>query len=133
MQSEYFVPRTKAVEAILALEKKRDLIKPQLQISELRSIAADNFWMSPCYQQDSIAIHFTWKANWPEVRKLLPMIESELAPFNVKPHWGKLFTLDPKLLRSRYERYDDFLGLAKEYDPEGKFHNAYLDLNIYGS
>jgi xylitol oxidase len=133
LQSEFFVPRSNAVEAILALEKKRDLIHPQLQISELRSIAADNFWMSPCYQQDSIAIHFTWKPNWPEVQKLLPMIEKELAPFNVKPHWGKLFTLEPDVLRSRYERAEDFLALAEVYDPEGKFRNAFLDLNIYSS
>ncbi|MDH3708424.1 MAG: FAD-binding protein [Cyclobacteriaceae bacterium] len=132
LQSEYFVPRRHAIEAILALEKKRDLIYPQLQISELRFIAADDFWMSPCYHQDSVAIHFTWKTNWPEVRKLLPMIEGELSPFNVKPHWGKLFTLKPQILQSRYERYADFKALASNYDPDGKFRNAFLDLNIYG-
>ncbi len=132
LQSEYFVPRHHAIEAILALEQKRDLINPQLQISELRSIAADDFWMSPCYQQDCVAIHFTWKPNWPEVSKLLPMIENELSPFKVKPHWGKLFTLKPQILQSRYERYADFKALAVKYDPGGKFRNAFLDLNIYG-
>ncbi len=131
LQSEYFVPRENAVDAILALEKKRDLINSQLLITEIRTIAADNFWMSPCYQQDSVAIHFTWKQNWEEVSKLLPMIESELAPYNVKPHWGKLFSVDPARLHERYEKFPDFLTMVKKYDTEGKFRNDYLDLNIY--
>src|SRR6201988_391406 len=55
LQSEYFVPRAHAVEAILALEKLRDQITPHLMITEIRAIAADDLWMSPCYRQDSIA------------------------------------------------------------------------------
>ena len=132
LQAEYFVPRENAVEAILALEKKGDLIYPQLMISEIRTIAADDFWMSPAYQRDCVAIHFTWKQHTKEVTELLPMIEAELAPFQVRPHWGKLFTLDPKVLHERYPKYGDFIQLVKKYDPEGKFRNAYLDLNIYG-
>lgn len=131
LQSEFFVPHRNAVDAILALEKKRELINPQLLISEIRTIAADELWMSPCYHQDSVAIHFTWKQNPDEVGKLIPMIESELAPYKVKPHWGKLFSLNPATLHERYERFTDFLALIKKYDPEGKFRNAYLDLNIY--
>jgi xylitol oxidase len=133
LQSEYFVPYENAVDAILALEKKGDFIYPQLMISEIRTIAADDFWMSPCYKQACVAIHFTWKQNWDEVQKLLPMIEAELSPFNVRPHWGKLFTLAPSVLQSRYDRHPDFLNLLKKYDPDGKFRNIYLDLNIYNS
>lgn len=133
LQAEFFVPRQNAVDAILAIEKKGHLIFPQLMITEIRTIAADDYWMSPCYKQDSVAIHFTLKQNTPEVTKLLPMIEAELAPFGVRPHWGKLFTLDPAVLHARYERLPDFLALAKKYDPEGKFRNPYLDLNIYPS
>jgi alditol oxidase len=131
LQSEYFVPRKNAMDAILALEKKGNLIFPQLMITEIRTIAADNYWMSTAYKQDSVAIHFTWKQNIPEVMALLPMIEAELAPFNARPHWGKLFTIPPSVLQSRYEKYPDFLALLKKFDPEGKFRNAYLDLNIY--
>ncbi len=133
LQSEYFVPRQHALDAILALEKKGDLIFPQLMISEIRTIDADDLWMSPCYKQACVAVHFTWKQNWAEVSKLLPMIEAELAPFNARPHWGKLFTIAPSVIQSRYERYPDFLQLMKENDPQGKFRNAYLDLNIYNS
>ena len=133
LQSEFFVPRENALDAILAIEKKGDQIFPQLMISEIRTIAADNFWMSPCYKQDSVAIHFTWKQHTEEVMKLLPMIEAELAPFKYRPHWGKLFTITPAVLKSRYEKLPDFLQLLKNYDPQGKFRNAYLDLNIYPS
>src|SRR6202043_2940750 len=96
LQSEYFVPRQHAVEAILAVERLRDQVSPHLMISEIRAIAADNLWLSPCYEQPCITIHFTWKQDWPAVRKLLPVIEKELAPFNARPHWGKLFTMSPE-------------------------------------
>jgi xylitol oxidase len=130
LQSEYFVPHQNALEAILALEKKGHLIYPQLMITEIRTIAADEYWMSPCYQQDCVAIHFTWKQNWAEVKKLLPMIEAELAPFKARPHWGKLFTLAPATLHERYPKYADFLNLVNVNDPEGKYRNAFLNLNI---
>ena len=133
LQSEFFVPYDKALEAILAVEKLKDLIYPQLMITEIRTIASDNLWMSPCYKQDCVAIHFTWKQNPKEVGELITLIERKLQPFDYRPHWGKLFSIDPKLLASRYEKLPDFLALAKEYDPNGKFKNDYLNLNIYKS
>ncbi|QMW02769.1 D-arabinono-1,4-lactone oxidase [Spirosoma foliorum] len=133
LQSEYFVPRKNAVEAILAVEKLNAHISPHLMITELRTIDADNFWMSPCYKQPSLAIHFTWKQDWASVKKVLPMIEKELAPFKARPHWGKLFTLAPAQLQSRYEKLPEFKQLMKEYDPQGKFRNAFLDTNLFGS
>lgn len=131
LQTEYFIPRENALEAILALEKKGSLIFPQLMITEIRTIAADNYWMSPCYKQDCVAIHFTWKQNPAEVSLILPVLEAELTPFKARPHWGKLFTVIPLVLHERYEKLPDFLQLIKNYDPQGKFRNAYLDLNIY--
>jgi len=131
LQSEFFIPINNAVDAILALEKKRAEIGPELEITEIRSIAADALWMSPCYRRDCITIHFTWKQHSEAVMKLIAMIEQELMPFGVIPHWGKLFTLDPNVLHSRYSRFSDFLKLAKNFDPEGKFKNAFLERNIY--
>src|SRR5271154_1042510 len=133
LQTEFFVPRRHAVEAILAVERLHDQVGPSLLITEIRAIAADNLWVSPAYQQDSIAIHFTWKPDWPAVSKLLPVIEKELAPFNARPHWAKLFTISPQILHSRYERMPDFIELAKKYDPQGKFRNDFLNKNIFGS
>src|SRR5215469_12746007 len=68
-------------------------VAPYLMISEIRAIAADDLWMSPCYRQPCVTIHFTWQQDWPSVSRLLPIIERELAPFNPPSHWGKLFTM----------------------------------------
>ena len=130
LQSEYFVPRPHALDAILAVERLRDQVTPHLMISEIRTVAADHLWMSPCYQQPCVAIHFTWKQDWPAVSKLLPVIERELAPFKARPHWGKLFTMAPARLKSSYEKLPEFTQLIKQYDPQGKFRNAFLDSNI---
>jgi xylitol oxidase len=131
LQSEYFVPRQHAIEAILAVERLRDQVGPHLMISEIRAIAADDFWMSPCYKQPCITIHFTWKQDWPAVSKLLPVIERELAPFKARPHWGKLFTTPPAQLKAIYERLPEFIQLSKKYDPRGKFRNEFLNTNIF--
>jgi xylitol oxidase len=133
LQSEYFVPRQHAVEAILAVERLREQITPHLMISEIRTVAADKLWLSPCYEQDCVTIHFTWKPNWPAVRKLMPVIEKELAPFQGRPHWGKLFTTSPAELRSIYNRLPEFIQLTKKYDPQGKFRNEFLNKNIFTS
>jgi xylitol oxidase len=133
LQSEYYVPRQHAVEAILAISKLGSQIGPHLFTSEVRTIAADDLWMSPCYKQDSVTIHFTWKQDWPAVSKLLPVIEKELAPFHAKPHWGKLFTIAPAQLARLFPKLEDFKKVATEYDPKGKFRNAFLNMNIFGS
>jgi xylitol oxidase len=133
LQSEYFVPRRNAVDAILAVERLRDQVTPHLLISEIRTIAADDLWMSTCYHQPSVTIHFTWKQDWPAVRRLLPIIERELSPFQPRPHWGKLFTLPPAQLHSQYEKLSDFRQLAAKYDPKGKFRNDFLNTNVFAS
>jgi alditol oxidase len=133
LQSEYFVPREHAVEAILAVERLHDQVSPHLMITEIRAIAADKLWMSPCYQQDCVTIHFTWKQDWPAVSKLLPVIERELAPFNARPHWGKLFTTSPATLKSIYKRMPDFIRLSEKCDPQGKFRNQFLNTNIFNT
>lgn len=132
LQSEYFVARSNAVDAISAVERLQDHVSPHLMISELRTIAADDLWMSPCYKRPSLAIHFTWKQDWPAVRKVLPMIERELAPFAVRPHWGKLFTIPSTQLQQRYEMSAEFKRLVAELDPRGKFSNAFLKETLDG-
>ena len=128
LQAEYFVPARHAVEAIRAIHRMAPRIGPHLLISEIRTIAADNLWMSPCYGQASVAIHFTWKPDWPAVSALLPVIERELAPFRGRPHWGKLFAASPA---ASYERLPAFRQLAARLDPRGKFRNEFLDRYVF--
>ena len=87
--------------------------------------------MSPHYKRPSLAIHFTWKQDWNAVSKVLPMIERELSPYRVRPHWGKLFTIPATILQSRYEKLNDFKDLVAKYDPDQKFRNAFIDEHLY--
>lgn len=131
LQTEYFVPRNRGYEAIRAVEALRDKITPHLFVTELRTIAADDLWMSMAYQRDSLAIHFTWKPESQAVRDLLPQIEAKLQPFQPRPHWAKLFAIAPAQLQASYPRLTDFKGLLQQIDAKGKFRNEYIDANLY--
>ncbi|MCB9432304.1 MAG: FAD-binding protein [Ardenticatenaceae bacterium] len=127
LQSEYFVPRRHAPAALAAIFALQEKITPHLLISEIRTIAADNFWLSPCYQQPMVALHFTWQRNWPAVAQVLPHIEAALEPFNGRPHWGKLFTMPAAQIHPHYPRLADFQQLRRQLDPTGKFSNPFLE------
>jgi xylitol oxidase len=133
LQTEYLIPRQYAIAAIQTINRLRSKISPLLLISEIRTIAADTLWLSPCYGQACVALHFTWKKDWDAVKQLLPFIEEQLAPFQARPHWGKLFTMPPAQVRALYERLPDFQDLLNTYDPQGKFHNDFLDAYIFGT
>ena len=126
LQSEYFVPLAEGFNAIRAVEELRDRITPHLFITELRTIAADDLWLSMAYARDSLAIHFTWRPETDAVLSLLPLIEAQLAPFAARPHWGKLFTTPSATLQQLYPRLADFRELASQLDPHGTFRNDFL-------
>ncbi len=130
LQSEFFVPRKYAYDAIMAVEKLHTEVSPLLFVTEIRSISADELWLSPAYKQDVIAIHFTWKPETDKVMAILPKVEAALKPFYYMPHWGKIFTMNPTELQSRYPKFNDFLALAKEMDPTGKWKNEFLNRNL---
>lgn len=131
LQSEYFVPRKDAVAAFGALRGIQHLIAPHLLISEIRTIAADELWLSMNHQRDSVAFHFTWKQDWNAVRAVLPEIEAALRPFGVRPHWGKLFTMPAADIQPGYTRLGDFRDLAQKFDPAGKFRNDFVSANLF--
>jgi xylitol oxidase len=132
LQSEYFVPIEHAFAAIMAMEALHPLITTHMLVSEIRTIAADRLWMSPCYGRACVSLHTTWKPQPDAVAALLPRIERALEPFGPVPHWGKLFSMSPAVLQSRYERLDDFRRLIAEHDPDGRFRNEFIDRNIHG-
>ena len=127
LQSEYFVPRRHAIEAARAVAALGEEMAQILLIAEVRTVAADEFWLSPFNGRGGVGFHFTWHPDWVPVRAFLPRLEAALAPFEVRPHWGKLSTLDPAVVASRYARLDDFRALLAEFDPAGKFRNSYLE------
>lgn len=125
IQSEYFVARSDAAAALAAVRALADRIAPHLLISELRTVAADELWLSPAYRRDSLAIHFTWANRPADVLAVLPELEAALAPFDPRPHWGKVTLLAD--VASRYPRADEFRALAARLDPTGKFRNTALE------
>lgn len=126
IQSEYFVPLASAPAALAAVRSLASTIDPHLLVTELRTVAADELWLSPAFQRDVMAIHFTWRNDTDGVLSVLPAIEQALAPFDARPHWGKAFTMDGERIRSTLPRVEDFLAVARELDPRGVFRNDYL-------
>ncbi len=127
LQSEWFVRRQDAVAALEALEDLRDRIAALLHVAEIRAIAADPLWLSPSAGRDTVALHFTWIQSEPAVLELVAAIEERLQAFDARPHWGKISTMSPGLVRQRYEHFSQFEGLVGEYDPAGKLRNEMLD------
>jgi xylitol oxidase len=132
IQSEYFVPRRHALQAIEALRALADRIRPLLLVSEIRRVAGDRLWMSMCYEEDSVGIHFTWKREPDAVREMVIQIENALTPFEARPHWGKVFHADAAAIAPLYKRHSDFVRLVERLDPRGAFRNTWLKKHVLG-
>ncbi len=126
IQSEYLVSRADAVAAIQAIRLLAGSIAPLLLVNEIRTVKADELWLSPSYGTDAVGLHFTWKPDEAAIRAFLPTLEAALPP-TARPHWGKVFALDGAEVRSRYPHWDDFAALRDEFDPERRFVNDYLE------
>jgi alditol oxidase len=132
LQAEYFVNIKDAYQAFMAVEKLNEKVAPLLFITEIRTIAGDEIPMSPFYKKTCLAIHFTWKQEVDAVMALLPEVEKALEPFGARPHWGKVFTLQPFVLQGRIEKLNEFKALMIKHDPEGKFRNDFIETNLFG-
>ncbi len=127
LQSEFFIPREHAAAAIDAMRSIGDVLAPVLMVSELRTVAADDLWLSPAYGRDSLAIHFTWVPDTSAVLAAVAQVEDVLEAFAHRPHWGKVFTMTPDMVGGRFERLDDFGRLRHSVDPDGVFGNEFVD------
>jgi xylitol oxidase len=125
LQTEYLLPRTRAVEAIEAVREIAPQVAPLLQVSEVRTVAADDLWLSP-FGVDAVGLHFTWLPRGEEVAALLPLLEERLLPLGGRPHWGKLFAVEAAELRGLYPRFGDFRELAERFDPQGRLRGGYV-------
>jgi alditol oxidase len=132
IQSEYLLPRRHALAAIDAVRGLAGSITPLLQVCEIRTIAADRLWMSPQYERDTVALHFTWKREPDALQRVLVQLEAALAPLQARPHWGKAFVADAATIAGLYERLPDFIALAERLDPRGAFRNAWLQTHVLG-
>ena len=127
LQSEFLLPREAAIDGLDALRSIAAALAPVVQITEIRTVAPDQLWLSPSYQRDTVAFHFTWVNDWPAIQPVLAQVEGRLAPLRARPHWGKLFGMGPQTVCELYPRLGDFRRLRGRYDPAGKFRNEFLD------
>ena len=127
LQSEYLLPREHALSAIERLRSLGPQLAPVLQVSELRTVAADHHWLSGAYGHDVLGVHFTWLRDEEQVYAVLPAIEEALLPLGARPHWGKCFVAGVRELDPLYPRMSDFRALRDRVDPDRVFGNAFLD------
>ncbi|NHA66500.1 FAD-binding protein [Phycicoccus flavus] len=127
LQAEYFVPREHAVAGIEALRGIGEELSPLLEVAEIRTIAGDEHWLSGAHGRDTVGFHFTFRREEPAVRGVARRMEEVLAPFDVRPHWGKVFEMDAPALAAVFPRLGDFADLRERVDPQHVFGNAFLD------
>ena len=132
IQSEFHVARHQAEGAIRAVHALGETLRPVLQVTEIRTIAADELWLSPQYRQASVALHFTWTREPEAVARVLVELEAALAPFGARPHWGKAFHATAAAVAPLYERLPDFARLMQRLDPRGAFRNDWLQRHVVG-
>lgn len=132
LQTEYLVPRAAVPQALVALRELEREIAQAVIVTELRSVAADDLWLSGAYGRDVVGVHFTWQPRPDAVAPLLPLIEERLLPLGARPHWGKVFAAPPDAVRPLYPRLEDARRLLHAFDPDGLFSNDFLDAYVRG-
>ena len=127
IQSEYLLPREHGAAAVRAVQAIGERLAPVLLVSEIRTVAADELWTSLAYRRDSVALHFTWVRDQPAVEAVVAEVEAAIAPYEPRPHWGKVFTMSPAEVARRWDRLPDLRQLADRIDPGGVFANEFTD------
>jgi xylitol oxidase len=132
IQSEYFVPRRVARQALTVLGELAPLLAPVLQVCEIRTVAGDDLWLSMAYGTDSVALHFTWHDRPDALATVLPLLEERLLELGTRPHWGKVFAMTGEQVAASYPRMVDFRALAARMDPHRVFCNDFLQRLVLG-
>lgn len=124
IQSEFFVDRSDAPAAIAAIDAVGADIADALLISELRTVAADDLWMSPHVGRDSLAIHFTWVPDQLLAEAAARTVANAIGDLAPRAHWGKVF--DPAQFDlGQFDRLAEFIALVDRADPNGRFRNEW--------
>ncbi|WP_281265368.1 D-arabinono-1,4-lactone oxidase [Curtobacterium sp. 9128] len=127
IQAEYLLPAASAVPALRALRPLAGLFAPILIAAEVRTIAPDTAWLAPSSERQSVGVHFTFRRDVEAVAAAVERIEDVLAPFDPRPHWGKVSAATPERLHEAYPHLARFAALARELDPAGRFRNPFLE------
>ena len=97
---------------------------------EVRFTKGDDVPLSTAYGRDSayIAVH-VYKGM--ECEPFFRDVEDILRAYDARPHWGKMHYRDAEELSKLYPRWDEFIALRNQLDPQRTFSNAYSD-TVFG-
>ncbi len=127
IQTEWFVAREDAPAALRTLTPLMEQFADLLTVTEIRTVRADDLWLSPAYGRDTVAIHFTWVRRSGPVLRAAQAIQAALSPYAPRPHWGKVFDTDAFDAAGCYPQLPDFVDLIRSLDPTGKFRSPFVE------
>lgn len=125
-EMEYHLPREDWLAAFREIRQTVERDFPECFFPfEVRFVKGDDIWLSPFYQRDcvSIAVH---RFHEEDYQPMFTALEPIFRKYGGRPHWGKLSNLSADEARALYPRWDDFLALRRELDPDNRFLNPYL-------
>ena len=122
---EALVPALKEIRAMV--DRKGYLLNFPV---EVRFTKGDDVPLSTAYGRDSayIAVH-VYKGM--ECEPFFRDVEDILRAYDARPHWGKMHYRDAEELSKLYPRWDEFIALRDQLDPQRTFSNAYSD-TVFG-
>ena len=126
VEMEYMVPLDRGKEALDAI---RGMIAEQFpedpSALEVRFTAGDNGYLSPSHGGPTLVLACAEKPDEKDF-KFMHAFEDTLVPLGGRPHWGKLHFLTKSQVQAMYPRYDDFVAVRRQFDPDGIFLNDHL-------
>jgi len=94
-------------------------------INEVRFVAADETWLSNSYRRDTCQFG-AYTARGGDAQRFFAGVGRISEELGGRPHWGKDFDVPANRLRDMYPRYDDFVALCRQLDPDGVFENDFV-------
>ena len=126
LQSEVFLPRSAAQKAVARAREIGSRIAPALLVSEMRTVRADDLWLSPSYGRDSVAFHFTWTADESAALPAIAAIQEPAYASLPAALLGQADNHAPAPDHCGIRACSRFARLMVEYDPTFKFRNDFV-------
>ena len=126
-EMEYFIP---SEHARAAIDRVRALIDRSgfnvVMPIEVRWVAADHIPLSTAHGRPStsIAVHML---KHQEFQPYFEAVETIMADYEGRPHWGKLHFQTHRSLAPLYPRWDAYQAARARLDPRGTFANEYTE------
>jgi FAD-linked oxidoreductase len=125
-EMEYHLPFEAGAAALREIIEMAEKRFPEVYFPmEVRSVAPDEFWLSPFYRRPtcSIAVHHD-AAEDPAA--FMRAAEQIFRRYDGRPHWGKMHNLTAADFGSIYPRFRDAMEVRREFDPDNRFVSPYM-------